>query len=510
MNSFYITTPIYYVNDKPHIGHAYTTLACDILARYHKLKNEDVYFLTGTDEHGQKVEKASIEDSSNPQTFSDKMSNNFRELVSFLNCNINDFIRTTEKRHKKAAQSLWNKLLDNNQIYLGNYEGWYSVRDEAFYLENELIKKDNKLLAPSGAEVEWLKEESYFFKLSEWQDKLIEYYTNNPTAIAPKTRFNEVLSFIRGGLKDLSVSRTTFKWGVPVPNNDKHIMYVWIDALTNYLTSIGYPDEKNLLFINYWPGTHIVGKDILRFHAVYWPAFLMGANLQPPKRIFAHGWWTNSGEKISKSLGNVIDPYEIINIYGLDQIRYFLFREVPFGNDGDFSHNAAIKRINADLSNNYGNLIQRVCSFINSKCDSIVENIINLENDEDRKLLNLSIDKFDKYRTFLDNQQIDKAIKEVIELVSEANVYCDKLAPWLLKKENKIKRMNEVLSILIEIIRRTSLMLFPVIPGSIKKIYKILNIKEDKINFDYFDQLPKFSNKINSAIPVFPRIENKD
>ena len=509
MKSFYITTPIYYVNDKPHIGHAYTTLACDILARYHKLKNENVYFLTGTDEHGQKVEKASIADSSSPQSFTDKMSKNFRELVSFLNCNTNDFIRTTEIRHKKAAQCLWNKLLKNNQIYLGNYEGWYSIRDEAFYSENELIKKNKKYFAPSGAQVEWLKEESYFFKLSEWQDKLIEYYINNPSTIAPKSRYNEVLSFLKGGLKDLSISRTTFKWGIPVPNNDKHIMYVWIDALTNYLTSIGYPNEKNDLFKNFWPAIHIVGKDILRFHAIYWPAFLMAANLSPPKRIFAHGWWTNSGKKISKSLGNVIDPYDIVNTYGLDQVRYFLFREVPFGNDGDFSHDSMIKRVNADLSNNYGNLVQRICSFIHKNCKSIVENKINIENSEDKKLLNSSIYRFKKYKTYLDNQEIDKAIKEVIELLTESNVYCDTLAPWTLNKENKKQRMNEVLSLLIEIIRRASLMLFPVIPGSVKKVFVILNIKEEKINFDYFDKLPEFNNRLNTSIPIFPRIDNK-
>ncbi len=509
MNSFYITTPIYYVNDKPHIGHAYTTIACDILARYHNLKNNNVYFLTGTDEHGQKVEKASIENSSDPQSFTDRMSGNFKELVSFLNCNINDFIRTTEIRHKKAAQALWKKLFDNNQIYLGNYKGWYSVRDEAFFSENELIKKDNKFYAPSGAEVEWLKEESYFFKLSEWQDKLLEYYITNPSAIAPITRYNEVLSFIKSGLKDLSISRTTFKWGVPVPNNDKHIMYVWIDALTNYLTALGYPNIENELFITHWPAVHIVGKDILRFHAIYWPAFLMGANLEPPKKIYAHGWWTNSGEKISKSLGNVIDPYQIVKTYGLDQIRYFLFSEVPFGNDGDFSHNSVIKRVNADLSNNFGNLVQRVCSFINKNCDSIVDNRINIENVEDKGLLDLSVVKFDKYKSYLDNQEIDKAIKEVVELITKANVYCDKLAPWLLKNKNEIIRMNEVLSMLIEIIRRASLMLFPVIPDSVKKIFFILNINENKINFDYFNQLPKLSVKINISSPIFPRIENK-
>ena len=508
MNSFYITTPIYYINSSPHVGHAYTTIACDILARYNKLLGRDVYFLSGTDEHGQKVEQAAINKSLNPQDFADKMSIKFKDLTSFLNCEINDFIRTTESRHKKATQFLWNKLLNNNQIYLSNYEGWYSIRDEAFYSENELTKIGDKFIAPSGAKVEWIKEESYFFKLSEWQEKLIDFYNNNPKAILPKSRFNEVLSFIKSGLKDLSVSRTTFKWGIPVPNDSKHVMYVWIDALCNYLTSIGYPDENNFNFKKYWPALHIVGKDILRFHSVYWPAFLMAADLEPPTRVFAHGWWTNEGAKISKSVGNIIDPYEIISKYGLDQIRYFLFSEVPFGNDGDFSNTSVIKRVNADLSNNFGNLVQRICSFINKNCDSTLKNSINLENAEDKKLIDLSLIKFENYKSYLDNQEIDKAIKEVIELVSEANVYCDAQAPWSLKKGNKINRMNEVLSILIEIIRRTSLMLFPVIPNSIKKIFSILGIGEDKINFDHFDQIPKLSKKINTAKPVFPRIEN--
>tara|TARA_B100001123_G_C15211639_1_gene987534 strand:+ start:399 stop:1379 length:981 start_codon:yes stop_codon:yes gene_type:complete len=324
MKPFFITTPIYYVNDKPHIGHAYTTIACDIIARYNKLIGNDVFFLTGTDEHGQKVEKAAIQSSLEPKDFVDKMSKNFKDLVPFLNCEINEFIRTTSDKHIKASQSLWKKLFDNKQIYLSNYEGWYSVRDEAFYTENELIKNnEDKFIAPSGANVEWVKEESYFFKLSNWQEKLLNFYYKYPNSIKPKSRYNEVIKFISSGLKDLSISRTTFNWGVPVPNNDKHVMYVWIDALCNYLTSIGYPNEESINFKKFWPGMHIVGKDILRFHAVYWPAFLMAADLQPPTRIFAHGWWTNSGKKISKSIGNIIDPYEIISEYGLDQIRFF-------------------------------------------------------------------------------------------------------------------------------------------------------------------------------------------
>ena len=508
MKSFYITTPIYYINFSGHIGHAYTTIACDILARYNKLLNNDVYFLSGTDEHGQKVEQAAINQSLKPQDFADKMSVKFKDLISFLNCEINDFIRTTETRHKKAAQALWNKLLDNNQIYLSNYEGWYSIRDEAFYSENELTKKNDKFIAPSGAEVEWIKEESYFFKLSEWQDKLINFYNDNPKAILPKSRFNEVLSFIKSGLKDLSISRTTFKWGIPVPNNNKHVMYVWIDALCNYLTSIGYPDENSNNFKKYWPALHVVGKDILRFHSVYWPAFLMAADLEPPTRVFAHGWWTNEGEKISKSVGNIIDPYEIVSKYGLDQIRFFLFREVPFGNDGDFSKDSIVQRLNADLSNNYGNLVQRICSFIKKNCDSTIIN--NFDNNEDDKiLLSSSIETLNKYKEYLNNQEIDKAIKEVFLLLNETNIYVDRQAPWILKKTN-IERMNTVLSVSIEIIRRTTILLYPIMPESCGSILSLLNINMSDVYLSNYKTIPSKPMKINDPFPIFPRIEIND
>jgi len=464
---------------------------------------DDVYFLTGTDEHGQKVEKAAIKASLKPKDFVDKMSSNFKQLIPFLGCEIDDFIRTTENRHIKATQHLWNKLNENNQIYLSNYEGWYSIRDEAFYSESELIKKNDEFFAPSGSPVEWLKEESYFFKLSEWQDRLIVYYENNPETIGPKSRYNEVLSFIKSGLKDLSISRTTFNWGVPVPNNPNHVMYVWIDALCNYLTSIGYPEKEK--YIKFWPAIHIVGKDILRFHAVYWPAFLMAADELPPKKIFAHGWWTNEGKKISKSLGNVIDPYEIINKYGLDQIRFFLFREVPFGNDGDFSKDAIAKRINADLSNNYGNLVQRITLFAVKYSNSLVyktEDIIN----EDKNLIKYLNEKYEEYLTFMESQQIDKALKSVFELISETNSYIDKQAPWVLKNNNN-KRMNDVLFITLNIIRTSSLMLIPVIPTSANKVLDILNINQSERNFKNIKIIFK-DIKIVNPKPIFPRIDS--
>ena len=508
MNNFYITTPIYYVNDKPHIGHAYTTIACDILARFNKLQNKKVYFLTGTDEHGQKVEKASTDANLDPHKFVDNMSKNFNELISHLGCEIDDFIRTTEERHVIAAQHLWSTLEKNGQIYLSNYEGWYSIRDEAFYNEGELIKEGKIFKAPTGASVEWVKEESYFFKLSNWQDKLLLFYEKNKDSIKPKSRYNEVLSFIKGGLRDISISRTTFTWGIPVPNNKNHVMYVWIDALCNYLTSIDYPDLNSNKFKDFWPATHVIGKDILRFHSVYWPAFLMAVDLDPPKRIFAHGWWTNDGMKISKSLGNVIDPYDIISEFGLDQFRFFLFREVPFGNDGDFSKKSIAKRINADLSNNFGNLIQRICAFIVKNCDHTVENKFDL-NDEDNKLLTLSENTIKNYTDLMDNQEIDKALKQVFELLTETNIYIDKQAPWVLKKNDNM-RMNVVLSISIELIKRCTFLLFPIIPESCKKIFHILNINISELNFDNICLLRKKSNKINNPNPVFPRIETHD
>ncbi len=503
--NFYITTPIYYTNDIPHIGHAYTTIACDIIARYNKLCDNDVYFLSGTDEHGQKVEKAAVNAKLDPKIFVDKLSSNFKNLITTTGCEIDDFIRTTEERHIKSAQSLWNKLLENDQIYLSHYEGWYSVRDEAFYQESELIKNNGKYITKEGSPVEWVKEESYFFKLSEWENKLIDYYESNPDSIAPKTRFNEVLSFIKSGLKDLSISRTTFKWGVPVPNNSKHVMYVWIDALCNYLTSIGYPDLNHSKYKKFWPGTHIVGKDILRFHAVYWPAFLMAAELSPPKKIFAHGWWTNEGQKISKSLGNVIDPYKIINEYGLDQIRFFLFREVPFGNDGDFSKNAISKRINADLSNNYGNLIQRISTFIVKHCNSNLKPS-NEFNDEDNKLLKNLYNKFNDYYNYMNNMQIDKAIKSVMELLSLTNAYVDEQAPWKLKETN-YKRMEVVLFLVSNIIIKSTIMLSPIIPDSAIKILSIYNLNIIKIDFDNFHKLIDKNISINSPKPIFPRID---
>ena len=373
---FYITTPRYFVNDVPHIGHAYATVICDTIANFNKWLGNEVNFLTGTDEHGQKVEKSALKANMDPQTFTDNVSTSFKKLASKLEINNTDFIRTTEDRHIKSVKHLWNILVNKGDIYIDKYSGWYSIRDEAFYSNDEIIEdKNGKKLAPNGSEVEWLEEPSYFFKLSSWQDKLLKFYEKNPNFISPKSRYNEVLSFVNGGLEDLSISRTTFNWGIQVPDNEDHVIYVWLDALTNYISALDYPNKDSKNWKSFWPADiHVVGKDILRFHAVYWPAFLMAAELEVPRKIYAHGWWTVDGKKMSKSTGNVVSPEVIIDKYGLDQFKYFLLREVRFGQDGDFSEEALIKRVNSDLSNDYGNLAQRVLTFIYKNNECLIPN----------------------------------------------------------------------------------------------------------------------------------------
>lgn len=476
---FYVTTPIYYVNDAPHIGHAYTTTACDVLARFKRLDGYDVHFLTGTDEHGQKVEKAALDAGIDPQAFTDKVSQNFRDLAGTMNFSNDDFIRTTEERHRKSCQRLWDVLKEKGHIYLDKYAGWYSVRDEAYFAESELIDGN----APTGAPVEWVEEPSYFFDLSKWQEPLLKFYEENPDFIAPKSRRNEVLSFVKGGLLDLSVSRTSFKWGVPVPGDEEHIFYVWLDALTNYITAVGYPDEGSESYQRMWPADlHMVGKDILRFHAVYWPAFLMAAGLEPPKRVFAHGWWTNEGQKISKSLGNIIDPIKLIETYGLDQVRYFLLREVPFGNDGDFSHQSMINRMNSDLANDFGNLAQRVLSMIAKNCDGKVPTS-GAFSDADNALLGQAHGLLAAVRAEMDVQAFHKALEAIWSLVGEANRYVDDQAPWALKKTNP-DRMQTVLYVLAEVIRHAAILAQPVMPDAMATMLDQLSLGADQRGFD--------------------------
>ena len=475
---FYVTTPIYYVNDVPHIGHAYTTLACDTIARFARLEGRRVWFLTGTDEHGQKVEKAAAAAGIEPQAFTDEVAERFRGLARRMQITNDDFIRTTEARHKAGVQALWRELARRDQIYLGTYAGWYSVRDESFYSESELVDG----LAPTGAPVEWVEEPSYFFRLSSWQEPLLQYYEAHPSFVLPASRRNEVISFVKGGLQDLSVSRTSFRWGIPVPDDPDHVIYVWLDALTNYMSALGYPDVDGELFRTFWPAdVHVVGKDILRFHAIYWPAFLLAAGLEPPRRVFAHGWWTNEGQKISKSLGNVIDPLQLIHDYGLDQTRYFLLREVPFGNDGDFSRAAMVNRMNDDLANDYGNLVQRVLSMIQRYHDGRVPTPAELKR-EDNDLLGTAEALLDRVRAEMAVQALSRALEAIFEAVGAANRYVDAQAPWTLRKSDP-ERLGTVLYVLAETIRKLALLTLAFMPEASKRILDQLAVPNSARSF---------------------------
>ena len=512
---YYLTTPIYYVNDAPHIGHAYTSLACDVLARFKRLDGFDVHFLTGTDEHGQKVEKSALAAGTEPQPFTDRVSQNFRDLAASMGFTNDDFIRTTEQRHVRASQALWRALKDNGHIYLGKYAGWYAVRDEAYYGEEELTSgPGGTRLAPSGAEVEWVEEPSYFFDLSKWQDRLLAFYDDNPDFILPASRRNEVISFVTGGLNDLSVSRTSFKWGIPVPDDADHIIYVWLDALTNYITALGYPDQENELFSKYWRADlHMVGKDILRFHAVYWPAFLMAAGLEVPKRIFAHGWWTNEGRKISKSLGNIIDPMALVEKYGLDQVRYFLLREVPFGNDGDFSHRAMVGRLNADLANDLGNLAQRVLSMIARNCDGKLpppEDAGGAGELEVFAVLASAHGLPADVRAAMERQAFHEVLDAIWAVVRAANRAVDADAPWALRKTDP-DRMASVLYILVEVMRHIAILLQPFMPGSMARLLDQLGVAEGAREFSNLG--PDGALTPGTALPkpegIFPRFSDE-
>ncbi len=509
---YYLTTPIYYVNDRPHIGHAYTTLACDVLARFMRLDGRDVHFLTGTDEHGQKVEKSAQTAGKDPQTFTDEVSQNFRKLADEMNYSHDDFIRTTEERHVRSAQAIWKAIDANGHIYLDSYSGWYSVRDEAFYAESELTDtEDGKKVAPSGAEVEWVEEPSYFFDLSKWQQPLLDFYAANPNFIGPETRRNEVVSFVSGGLKDLSISRTSFAWGIPVPDDEDHIMYVWLDALTNYITAVGYPDVESPDFSKYWPADlHMVGKDIVRFHAVYWPAFLMAAGLQPPKRIFAHGWLLNRGEKMSKSLGNVVLPEDLVSRYGLDPVRYYLLREVPFGNDGYISHETVVGRINGDLANDIGNLAQRSLSMIEKNCDGKVPEPVTFTVD-DEKILNAARNVLNTVREEFGLQSFHRGLEAIWRVVGDANRYVDAQAPWELRKTDTA-RMQTVLYVLAETIRHLAILIQPVMPDAAENMLDQLAVDADARSFANLDSNHALTagKELPKPSPVFPRFVDEE
>ncbi|RYE06324.1 MAG: methionine--tRNA ligase [Rickettsiaceae bacterium] len=507
-NTFYITTPIYYVNDIPHVGHAYTSVAADVIARFMRLSNQKVMFLAGTDEHGQKVEQSAVKMDMEPQAFTDLLSSAFINLTKTMNISNDDFIRTTEDRHKVGVAAFWQKLINSKNIYLGKYSGWYSIRDEAFYNQSELTLQGT---APTGAPVEWIEEPSYFFALSKWQDKLLDFYENNPDFIKPKSRYNEVVSFVKSGLTDLSISRTSFNWGIKVPDNDQHIIYVWLDALTNYISALGYPNEDNN-YSKFWPAdVHIVGKDILRFHAVYWPAFLMAAGLELPKCVMAHGWWTNEGHKMSKSTGNVIDPCKLIEEFGLDQVRYFMMREINFGNDGNFSRQSLIDRVNSELSNKIGNLLQRTLVFTfknnNNKVPNVDQNFIDLTYDT--PIIKNAIEVVQANAALMTKFEINAVIDNILSLVEEANCYIDKQAPWKLKIENP-QKMLEVLYVLLESLRYIAIMLQPFIPHSAAQMLDQLGITDNDRNFVNLDK--SYAMKPNSDLQepysIFPRINH--
>jgi len=473
--SFYITTPIYYVNGTPHIGHAYTSIATDVMARFKRLDGYDVFFLTGTDEHGQKVEQAAAAAGVDPQSFTDRVSADFRAMTDAMGVSYDDWIRTTEQRHKASCAELWRRIARNGDIYLGHYEGWYAVRDEAFYDESELTTRpDGTRVAPSGAPVEWVREPSYFFKLSAFQDRLLKLYEEQPDFVAPSSRRAEVTSFVKGGLRDLSVSRTTFSWGIPVPDAPGHVMYVWLDALNNYVTACGFPDETAPRW-HYWPAdVHVVGKDIIRFHAVYWPAFLMAAGLPLPKRISSHGWWVVEGEKMSKSLGNVIEPRKLVETYGLDQIRYFLLREKPFGGDGSMSHPAIVSRINVELANDLGNLAQRSLSLIARNCGGMLP-ARGPATEDDTALLTAANGLLDQVRAHIDRQAFHEALEEIWKVIRAGNGYIDRQAPWALNKTDKV-RMAAMLRVLVDTIRVVATLLQPVMPGSMGRMLDQLGV----------------------------------
>ena len=507
-NSFYITTPIYYPSGEPHMGHAYSSILADVFARFKQIDNYDVFFLTGTDEHGLKIQKSAEKNKLDPLSYCDKISEVFKELTKKLNLSNNDFIRTTEKRHYKAVNDIWNKLVKSGDIYLSKYKGWYSVSDEAYYNSDEIIEKNGKKYSSfSGSQVEWVEEESFFFRLSNWQNKLLKFYEKNEKFILPITRRNEVINFVKSGLKDLSVSRTSFTWGIKVPDNDKHVIYVWLDALTNYLSALNYPDTNNKLYKKFWPASlHVIGKDILRFHAIYWPAFLLAANIKPPERVFGHGWILSGDEKMSKSKGNILNPNDIINGYGIDELRYYLMKEVSHGSDGSISLKSLENCINSDLANNYGNLCQRIFSFIKNNCKNKIQRTSNLLENE-KKLIKKTDDLTKNLKHLMNNQNLNSYIKSVIDISFLTNKYINDEEPWKLKKNN-IEKMNNILHRSLDQIAKISILLSPIIPNSTNKVLDALKINKDLRNLSFLDGKKIFTDKIeiNNLDILFKKI----
>ena len=491
------------------MGHAYSSIIADFFARFKRIDGFNVHFLTGTDEHGLKIQRSAEKQNKDPKSFCDEISKIFEDLTTTLNLSNTDFIRTTEDRHKKSVQNLWKILEKNKQIYLSKYSGWYSVSDEAFYNEDEVEENDNiKKAKISGSTVEWVEEESFFFKLSDWEKPLLKFYEENPKFILPESRKNEVISFVKSGLKDLSVSRKSFSWGVKVPNDEKHVVYVWLDALTNYLSALKYPNADNHLYKNFWPANlHIIGKDILRFHAIYWPAFLLAADIEPPQRVYGHGWILSGDEKMSKSKGNILDPIEIINNYGLDPLRYYLLKEVSFGNDGNISEEKLENCINSDLANNFGNLCQRVLSFAEKNCSSSVPK--HQYNDEDLYILN-SMTNLEKIRTLIDNQDINQYIGFIVDRLFASNKYFNDQEPW--KKKNDNLRLSTIVYTSLELIRKITILLYPVMPQTTIKVLNTFKVLENEIKFSSIENnefLVK-GEKINKIDILFKKIEKNN
>ena len=480
--TFYITTAIAYPNGNPHIGHAYEAIATDALARFQRLDGKDVFFLTGTDEHGLKMIQTAENEGLTPHALATRNAGRFKEMDERLNVSFDRFIRTTEEQHHRSSQEIWRRMADNGDIYLDSYSGWYSVRDEAYYAEEETtLGEDNVRRGPQGTPVEWVEEKSYFFRLSAYQDRLLDLYAEQPDFIGPESRRNEVVSFVRSGLRDLSVSRTTFDWGVKVPGDPEHVMYVWVDALTNYITGAGFPDENDSNW-RYWPAdVHIIGKDIIRFHAVYWPAFLMSAGIAVPKRVYAHGFLFNRGEKMSKSVGNVVDPFNLADQYGVDQMRYFFLREVPFGQDGNYNHEAIVARINADLANDLGNLAQRSLSMIAKQLGGVLPEP-GAFSDNDQAILAQADGMIGIAREAMATQQIHQWLNAVWAVVAEANRYFAGEAPWALAKTDPV-RQKTVLYVTAEVVRQIAILTQPAMPQASEKLLDSLGIPADERDF---------------------------
>jgi methionyl-tRNA synthetase len=504
---YFITTAIAYPNGVPHIGHAYEAIATDAIARFMRLDGYDVFFLTGTDEHGQKIQQTAAKEGLTARELLDRNVPRFRAMVERMNCSNDDFIRTTEERHHKSSIAIWERMEKAGDIYLSKYSGWYSVRDEAFYDEKETTVGEDKVRrSPQGTPVEWVEEESYFFRLSAYQDKLLALYMSVPDFVLPKERLNEVASFVRGGLQDLSISRTTFDWGIRVPGHPKHIMYVWVDALTNYITAVGFPDTASAKFKRYWPADlHVIGKDIVRFHAVYWPAFLMSAGVAVPKRIFSHGFLFNRGEKMSKSVGNVIDPFALADAYGVDPLRFFLLREVPFGQDGNYSHEAIVARINADLANDLGNLAQRSLSMIAKQCGGVLPKP-GAFSDNDKAMLAAADNMITAARAAMKTQALHQVLNAVWAVVADANRYFAGEAPWALAKTDPAKQ-GTVLYVTAEVIRQVAILAQPFMPGSAAKFLDLVGVPANERMFDRLGGAHRLKGgaALPAPTPVFPR-----